>query len=193
MVFTDESRFHVSRADGRQRVYRRRGERFADCCVVERDAFGGGSVMVWRGITGRHRTELIIIPGNLNAIRYREEILIPTVLPFLELHGPGIIFQQDNARPHTANVIRDFFDDEEIKLLPWPARSPDLSPIEQVWDEMERRIRALPQQPQNPQQLAEAFVNAWNNIPQDFHQHLITSMRRRCSAVIEARVGHTRY
>ena len=50
VLFTDESRFTLYRADGRRRVYRRRGERFADACVVERDRFGGGSVMVWGGI-----------------------------------------------------------------------------------------------------------------------------------------------
>ena len=44
--FTDESRFTLYRADGRRRVYQRRGERFADACVVERDRFRGGSVMV---------------------------------------------------------------------------------------------------------------------------------------------------
>ena len=50
VLFTDESRFTLYRADGRRRVYRRRGERFADACVVERDRLGGGSVMVWGGI-----------------------------------------------------------------------------------------------------------------------------------------------
>ena len=50
VLFTDESRFTLYRADGRRRVYRRRGEPFADACVVERDRFGGGSVMVWEAL-----------------------------------------------------------------------------------------------------------------------------------------------
>ena len=50
ILFSDECRFNVSHADGPERVYRRRGERFADACVLERDRFGGGSVLVWGGI-----------------------------------------------------------------------------------------------------------------------------------------------
>ena len=63
VLFTDESRFTLYRADGRRRVYRRRGERFADACVVERDRFGGGSVMVWGGIAHGIKSQLIIVAG----------------------------------------------------------------------------------------------------------------------------------
>ena len=71
VLFTDESRFTLYRADGRRRVYRRRGERFADACVVERDRFGGGSVMVWGGIAHGIKSQLIIVAGNMTAVRYR--------------------------------------------------------------------------------------------------------------------------
>ena len=56
ILFSDESRFNLSHADGRGSVYRRRGEPFADACVVERDRFGGGSVLVWGGIMGGNKT-----------------------------------------------------------------------------------------------------------------------------------------
>lgn len=192
-MFTDESRFNLSRSDGRVRVFRRRGERYAQCCIVERDRYGGGSVMVWGGITATHRSQLVVIDGTLNAQRYRDEILIPVVIPFLQQHGPGMILQQDNARPHTARVVRTFLDDQEVSLLQWPAVSPDLSPIEHVWDEMERRVRALPQQPRNVAELRRALLTAWEDIPQEFLARLINSMRRRCTAVINAEGGHTRY
>ena len=65
VLFTDESRFTLYRADGRRRVYRRRGERFADACVVERDRFGGGSVMVWGRIAHGIKSQLIIVAGNM--------------------------------------------------------------------------------------------------------------------------------
>ena len=61
--------------DGRRRVYRRRGERFADACVLERDRFGGGSVMVWGGIYHVLKSPLIVIAGNLTGVRYRDEII----------------------------------------------------------------------------------------------------------------------
>ena len=56
VLFIDQSKFQLSRADGRQLVYRRRGERYADNCVVERVPYGAGGLMVWRGFTGHHRT-----------------------------------------------------------------------------------------------------------------------------------------
>ena len=67
VLFSDESRFNLSHHDGRIRVFRRRGERFADNCLIERDRFGGGSVMVWGGIMDRRKTNLIVVQGNLNA------------------------------------------------------------------------------------------------------------------------------
>jgi hypothetical protein len=73
VLFTDQSRFTLQRADGRKRVYRRCEERYADVCMVERDRFGGGSVMVWGGITY----------GNLNAVQYRDYIL-STVVPYVQ-------------------------------------------------------------------------------------------------------------
>ena len=120
-------------------------------------------------------------------------VLIPVAIPFLEQHGPGIILQQGNARPHTARIVRTFMEEEHVTLLPWPAVSPDLSPIEHVWDEMERRVRALPQQPGNVGELRQALVNVWQDIPQVFLANLVNSMRRRCTAVINARGGHTAY
>ena len=80
VLFTDESRFTLYRAD----VYRRRGERFADAFVVERDRFGGDSVMVWGGIAHGIKSQLIIVAGNMTAVRYRDEILRPVVVPLVQ-------------------------------------------------------------------------------------------------------------
>ena len=62
--FSGECRFNLSHADGREGVYRRRGERFADACIIERDRFGGSSVLVWGEITGGNKTHLIVIKPN---------------------------------------------------------------------------------------------------------------------------------
>ena len=139
VLFTDESRFTLYRADGRRRVYRRRGERFADACVVERDRFGGGSVMVWGGIAHWIKSQLIIVAGNMTAVRYRDEILHPVAVPLVQQRN--LILQQDNARPHVARVCQDFLANNNIAPLAWPPYSPDLTPIEHMWDELDRRVR----------------------------------------------------
>ncbi|GFV34357.1 DDE_3 domain-containing protein [Trichonephila clavipes] len=75
--------------------------------------------------------------GALTGQRYVDDILRPHVRPFL--NGlPGAIFQQDNARPHTARVSQDFL--RHFQTLPWPTRSPDLSPVEDVWDPLKRQM-----------------------------------------------------
>ena len=94
----------TARHDGRIRVLRRRWERFADNCLIERDRFGGGSDMVWGGIMGR-KTNLIVVQGNLNAQGYISEILQPEVVPFLQRHVPAVLMH-DNARPHVARICR---------------------------------------------------------------------------------------
>lgn len=192
VLFTDESRFCLYTHDGRLRCYRRRGERYQDGCVVERVRQGGGSIMVWGGITWTDRTQLVLVDGNLNAVRYRDEIVDQHILPFINAHAP-ITLQQDNARPHVARVITDHLTNNNVDVLDWPAVSPDLSPIEHLWDEMDRRLRNQPNQPQNLNELGRELQNIWNNIQQDFIRRLIGSMRRRCQAVIGARGGHTRY
>lgn len=106
-MFSDECRFCQQQLDRRVKVWRRRGERFADCCTDRVTSFGGGSVMVWGGISLTGKTRFVIIGGNLNAERYRDEILQPVAIPYLHSLGPNSILQDDNSRPHRAEFIRD--------------------------------------------------------------------------------------
>lgn len=191
IVFSDESRFNLFHADGRLRVWRRTGERYIDAATLRRVAHGGGGVMVWAGICHGDRTQLQFIDGNLNAVRYRDEILRPIVVPFIRRHHAT--FQHDNARPHVARVCTQFLEEENIPVLQWPAYSPDMSPIEHLWDALDRRIRRRIPVPANVPALRIALVEEWDNIPQATIDHLVASMRRRCVALRHARGGHTRY
>ena len=131
VLFSDESRFNLSHHDGRIRGFRRRGERFADNCLIERNRFGGGSAMVWGGIMGRRKTNLIVVQGNLSAQGYINQILQPEAVPFLQRHGPAILMH-DNARPHVARICRQFLNRNNVNVLFWPAVSPDMNPIEHI-------------------------------------------------------------
>uniref|UniRef100_A0A674CL91 Transposase Tc1-like domain-containing protein n=1 Tax=Salmo trutta TaxID=8032 RepID=A0A674CL91_SALTR len=159
VLFTDESRFTLSTCD---RVWRRRGERSAACNILQHDRFGGGSVMVWGGISLGGRTALhVLARGSLTAIRYRDEILRPLVRPYAGAVGPGFLLMQDNARPHVAGVCQQFLQEEGIDAMDWPARSPDLNPIEHIWDIMSRSIHQRHVAPQTVQELADALVQVW--------------------------------
>lgn len=194
VLFSNESRFTVSHNDGRMRVWRRQGERFAACNVVQVDAFGGGSIMVWAGICLGSRTDLHIFQqGGITLIRYRDEILEPVVRPFAGAVGDGFIFMQDNARPHTARVSMNFLQEEGIHVMDWPARSPDLNPIEHCWDMLGRRVRARNQLPRSVADLRTALLEEWVAIPQNDIDRLIRSMPNRCVECANARGGHTSY
>ena len=114
--FSDESRFMLQKRDGRTRVYRRRNERFARNCILEVDNFGGGSVKMWGAISYARKTQLVHIPGNISAARYRDKVLTPHILPAMDIRMN--VFQHDNARPHTARVTVDVLANQNVRVLP---------------------------------------------------------------------------
>ena len=93
------------------------------------------------------------------------------VISFIQAQTNNVTFQQDNARPHVARVVRDYLTQQNVDVLPWPAVSPDLSPIERVWGEMERRLRHLQNQKVRLAEMGQELIHIWNNIPQAFIAH----------------------
>ncbi|XP_070516617.1 paired box protein Pax-2a-like [Cardiocondyla obscurior] len=128
-------------------------------------------------------------PG-MTAVRYVGEILRPYVLPMNRRIGRNFILMQDNARPHTARITRKFMAENSIRLLPHPAVSPDLNPIEHVWDIMGRRLRNLTRQPVDLEDLSETLIQIWNDISQKEIRACI-NIRNRLQAVIQQRGGNT--
>ena len=106
--------------------------------------------------------------------------------------GHATLFQQDNARPHTARYTQDVLHRNNIAVLDWPARSPDLSPIEHLWDYLGRKVRAR-NDVNDVRDMDRALHDEWNRIPLRVIRTLINSMRRRCIAVRAVNGGHTRY
>lgn len=192
VLFSDESRFCLYGNDRRPRVWRRQGERYAQNFIRPVAAYNGGSVMVWAGVSRSSRTPLVIVRENLNARRYIDQILRPFVLPRRQ-NTRGFIFMQDNARPHTANITRQFFQRHDITLLRHPAMSPDLNPIEHVWDVLGRRLRENYPNLNNLAALERALIATWRRIPQSMIRNCISNMRARLQAVIRSRGGNTRY
>ncbi|GFU88040.1 transposable element Tcb1 transposase [Trichonephila clavipes] len=125
IVFTEESRFCLQHRDGPTRVWRHRGERLLNCCVMHHHTGPASGIMVWAGIEFHFLTFVVRIAGTLNSQRYIFELLEPVGLSYIQCL-PSVIFQQVNARPHMACNVQEFFFTHKIKLLPSPACSPDL-------------------------------------------------------------------
>ncbi|GFV64788.1 transposable element Tcb1 transposase [Trichonephila clavipes] len=150
------------------------------------------NIMVWGGIGYHSHTPLLRIPGTLNSQRYISEVLEPIVLPHLQGLAKAI-FQQDNARPRMARIVQRFFVNHQIELLPWPARSSDLSPIENLWSMVAQRLTQITPPAATPDQLWQRVEAALSAVPQKHIQSLFESMSRRVAAVISNNGGYSGY
>ncbi|GFV44650.1 transposable element Tcb1 transposase [Trichonephila clavipes] len=172
VVFTDESHICLQHHDGRIRVWRHSGERMLNSCVIHRHIGPAPGIMVWSGLGYHsHPPPLVRIAGTLNSQRYISKVLEPVVLPYLQ-GLPTAIFQQGNARPHMERIVQRFFVNHQIELLPWPAHSPDLSPIENMWSMVAQRLTQITPPAATSDQLWQRVEAAWSAVPQEHIQSL---------------------
>ncbi|GFX35768.1 transposable element Tc1 transposase [Trichonephila clavipes] len=133
VLFTDESRFSLSSDSYRIQIWRERGSRNHPSNIIERDRYGGHGVIVWGGIMLGSRTDLHIFDaGSINGTRYCNEILLPYVRLFRGAMGLQFLFMDDNAPCHRTVAAEQLLESGGTERMDWPARSPDLYPIDHV-------------------------------------------------------------
>ena len=136
---------------------------------------------------------LIIVEGNLTGQRYIDQILTLVVIPYIGGMGQDAVFMDDNARPHRARILDTCLRQHHVTRMDWPAYSPDLNPIEHVWDQLGRAVRQRLNINSTLVDLRRYLLEEWDRLPLAKLQRLIHSMRIRCDACIAAAGGATRY
>lgn len=196
VLFTDESKFNIYESDGRGKVWRKANEELNKENLISTVKHGGGNVMVWGSMAAAGVGKLSFIDGNMNQYKYID-ILRSNLKPSTERLGLGNqwIFQQDNDPKHTAVNVKHWLLYNVPKQLNFPPQSPDLNPIEHIWEELDRRIRKpeVKTKITDKQSLKSALERAWESITHDITENLVLSMPRRLQAVIASNGGPTKY
>lgn len=168
VFITDEACFQLG--DNRLRILSR------DRPTVQTSKFPT-KIMVWGGISLRGATELSIIAGTVDSARYctiLNEYLVQTANT---LYPEGWRLQQDNARCHTSRYTRTWLEDNRIETIPWPAVSPDLSPIENIWGLM--KIEVERKAPRTRHELVAAVLEAWQLVTETYASNLLLGIPDR--------------
>lgn len=194
VVWSDESKFTLVNSEGKEYVWVREKGQNLDL-VTETKKFGGGKVMVWGCMTwegvGYARKIDSIMDAKLYSTILKKEMI--DSINHYKLDRSKVIFQQDNDPKHTSHLARDTLKKLKMKILPWPAQSPDLSPIEHLWDHVQRQLR-------KESRIFATKDALWARIEDELElentelcRKLIGTMSERIIDVIRAKGGHTRW
>ena len=188
---SDESTFQIVFGKCGRRVLRTKEEKDHPGCYgrkVQKPA----SVMVWGCVSASGMGNLHICEGTINAERYIQ-VLEQHMLPSKQrlFHGRPCLFQQDNAKPHSARLTTAWLRSKRVRVLDWPACSPDLSPIENVWRIMKRKIRQ--RRPRTVEQLKLYIKQEWERIPPTKLQQLVSSVPKRLLSVVKRKGDVTQW
>jgi len=202
VIFSDESSVEIGKQSRQIRVWRGVGERFNTECLAPTFKSGRKSVMVWGCFAGGIKGPLVFCDENkegserINSNTYitiLKSYLCPFYRTVRELTEKPAIFQQDNAPIHTSKITKEWFKTNKIVTIDWPANSPDLNPIENIWKQLKDNIQNQKVFPKNVNELKVALKKEWEDLDNSVFEEVVASMPRRINAVLQARGGPTKY
>jgi transposase len=187
-IFSDEKKFNLDGPDG-YRYYWADLTSNEDVQIYSKDHNCRKNLMVWGAISKNGVSKLVEVNPKTKGPDYVEILKDGLIL----IYDDGDVFQHDGASCHRAKVTKKFLQENEIISPEWPPKSPDLSPIENLWGWLSRRIYAGKSAYKDVASLKSAIFQAWDEIPDDLLNTLIDSMPRRMKEVIEQRGNPIKY
>ena len=189
IVFSDESRVSLHTKDGRLRLWIRSQQSMPAHQVVPLEHSGGGGLLIWGAIWFGGRSELKFFRTTMNSERYLD-LIESHVYPLSEQLGDPSVdwtFMDDNAPPHRSHLVTAYKALAGIRTLKWPAKSPDLNPIENIWSLLKLKVRRQVAHGTTLIQLEEIIKEAWASIPQEAIDNLVQGMSSRVQKLLASR------
>lgn len=200
VVWSDETKINRFNSDGRVWAWIRDGENFQPKHVKITVKNGGGSIMLWSAITYAGTGWMCKIDGNMDKTLYKEILedeqskTIDYACEKLNLNKSQIIFQHDNDPKHTSNLVKDYLKEQVYQVMDWPPQSPDLNPIENIWQLLKIRLNEFETPPKGMNELYERVTKVWYDIiRKEECQKVIDSMPKRIQQCIKAKGYWTKY
>ena len=168
-------------------------ERYSPNCIVPTYKSGQTSLMIWSGFSGEHRSELVFMPRNRRkATAFVELVYDSQLLQFMVKVSCGVLME-DGAPMHHSRAPEEWRKLRLIEKLDWPANSPDLNPIENVWKLLKNVVQHGQTCPRNLEELKMTLQREWRSISSVRLCNLFHSMPARLQLVIGTKKGHTRW
>lgn len=149
--------------------------------------------MVWAAFHGFGKVALVFCSGKMDSIDYTY-VLGDNLMPYIHrMVDVPLIFQQDNASIHVSNYSNGWLAEQNVKVIPWPAKSPDMNPMENLWGILVRDVYADFRQFNTVNELKQAILAAWNRVPMETLAQLSGSMNKRMIEVLKKQGRKTKY
>lgn len=186
VVWSDEKKFNLDGPDGIKFYWH---DVRKEPITFSKRQFGGGSLMIWGAFVGDTIFDLHIMEGTYDAERYTD-MLEERLVPFMQQDW---IFMQDGASIHRAKHTKQWLKERNIPILEWPANSPDLNPIENLWGILTRAVFANGRQFKTKDELKTEILKQWDLIRAENLDSLVKSMPNRIIDVISRKGSNTEY
>jgi transposase len=188
VIWSDETKINRFGSDGRHYTYKRTTERLQPKHVKQTVKHGGSNIMIWGCITYDGPGYLAKIDDIMDKVLYQKilEEDLELSMDYYDMERQKTIFQHDNDPKHTAKTVVEYLEKQPYTVMEWPAQSPDLNPIENIWAMVKLRLyRDYDAAPKGIHELWDRVQEVWNNLTEEECKKVIETMPKRCHDVIK--------